>query len=153
MTDSVAQSWDHVDISCSFIHPAEGEPAEVIVPTAETQAAVREMLKDHFPEGPASAVESHKAYCEWRQANATIFFKADKDRPQIAEIGRRWRAFVNAWQNFNAKEQWMAGRVHARPELGSGMKFGQAQAMQRSSWRDRRTNARNSNDKAKERER
>jgi hypothetical protein len=149
----VAQSWDQVDLSCSFVHPAEGEPAEFIVPPAETRAAVREMLKDHFPEGPATAIESHKAYCEWRQANAGIFFKADKDRPQIAEIGRRWRAFLNAWQNFDAKEQWMAGRVHARPELGSALKFGRAQAMQKLSWRDRRTNARSSNNNTKERER
>jgi hypothetical protein len=55
------------------------------------------------------------------------FFKADKDRPQIEEIGRRWRGLVNAWQNFNSSEQWMAGRVHARPELWIGLTLARTQ--------------------------
>ena len=134
-------------------HTEHGEPSEMMVSPAETFEALRDMLKDHFPEGPAAAVESFEAYRDWRQANATIFFKAEKDRPQIADVGKRWRALVNAWENFRAKEQWMSGRVHARPDLELSLKLVKSRAMQKSSWRDRRTNtSRNSNDSAKERE-
>jgi hypothetical protein len=149
------QSWDHVEFECwPTPIPEGGEPFEVMVSPAETFEALRDMLKDHFPEGPAAAVESFEAYRDWRQANATVFFKADKDRPQIADVGRRWRALVNGWENFRAKEQWMSGRVHARPDLELGLKLVNSQAMQKSSWRDRRANAsRNSNDQAKKRER
>lgn len=153
MTDTAAQSWDHVDIPCSLLHPAEGEPAQTIVPTAETQAAVREMLKEHFPEGPGSAIESHKAYCEWQSANASVFFKAEKDRPQIADVGKRWRGFVNSWHNYASSQQWMLGRVHARPELGRGLNLNQAQTMQRSSWRERRNNGRDGGANTRTRER
>jgi hypothetical protein len=153
MTDDIAQTWDQVDIPLTFESPAEGEPGWELVSSAETRAAVREMLKDHFPEGPAAAIESHKAYCEWDSANAIIFFKADKDRPQIADVGRRWRGFVTAWRNYAAKEQWMMDRFHARPELEGGLRFTRARAVQKSPWRERRTNARSRNDNAKDGER
>ena len=58
MTDDIAQTWDQVDIPLTFKSPAEGEPGAELVSSTETRAAVREMLKDHFPEGPAAAIES-----------------------------------------------------------------------------------------------
>lgn len=125
--------WDRIDFQCRELTPADGELCVERVAPAMTAEAVKAMAMDHFPEGPASAVASLKAYEECQRDNAMIFFTAEKDRPQIAPEGRRWRAFVKAWDNFAAAEQWMSGRFHAEPQLRGSLNLGR-QVAEQSSW-------------------
>jgi hypothetical protein len=134
-----SSGWDNIEFGCKIYTAADGEPCERYATPAETSQELSKMAKDHFPEGPASAVEPHEAYCAWQAANVMIFFRAEKDRPQIPEVGRRWRAFAEAWSDRSSSEQWMMGRVLAVADLGRGLNLRhQVERQKPRSWRARR---------------
>lgn len=113
-----------------------------------TNIEVQEFGIEHFPEGPAAAIEPQRAWLAYKQSTAAekaalplkkqLFFQSKQPMPEAA---KRWDALVADWckRDFDL---WLSQqRSLAHVDFGKGINLTprRQQEAAKGSWRDRRS--------------
>lgn len=108
------RDWKRVKIHlypAAQTEPPE-EPVRVFVRTDRTAFQIRQMMQEHFPEGPLEAAKCHGEHRDWGRANAMKFFQP---KDPLTTGAQRWQSFLGAWGNKVIEAQ-SRGIKHAHGE-------------------------------------
>jgi hypothetical protein len=143
-------TWSNIDFGSQRIPKTEEERRMGIpeVPPEVTNIEVQEFAIEHFPEGPAAAIEPQKAWLAYKQSTAAekaalplkkqLFFQSKQPMPESA---KRWDALVADWcrRDFDL---WLSQqRSLAHVDFGKGINLTpqRQQEAAQGTWRDRRS--------------
>ena len=99
-------TWSDIDFGSQHIPKTKEERRLGIpdVPPEVTNIEIQEFAIEHFPQGPAAAIEPQKAWLAYKQSVAAekaalpfekqFFFELKQRMPDVA---KRWGAFVADW--------------------------------------------------------
>jgi predicted RNase H-like nuclease len=142
-------TWSDIDFGSRRIPKTEEERRMGIpdVSPEVTNIEIQEFAIEHFPEGPAAALEPQKAWLAYKQNTAAekaalplkkqLFFQSKQPMPEAA---KRWDALVADWckRDFDlwlSEQRWLA---HVDFEKGINLTPQRQQEAAPGSWRDRR---------------
>jgi predicted RNase H-like nuclease len=142
-------TWSDIDFGSRRIPKTEEERRMGIpdVSPEVTNIEIQEFAIEHFPEGPAAAIEPQKAWLAYKQNTAAekaalplkkqLFFQSKQPMPEAA---KRWDALVADWckRDFDlwlSEQRWLA---HVDFEKGINLTPQRQQEAAPGSWRDRR---------------
>jgi hypothetical protein len=143
-------TWSDIDFGSRRIPETEEERRMGIpdVSPEVTNIEIQEFAIEHFPEGPAAAIELQKAWLAYKQSVAAekaalpfekqFFFQSKQPMPELA---KRWSAFVADWcrRDFDL---WLSQqRSLAHVDFGKGINLTPQRQKEpaQGSWRDRRS--------------
>jgi hypothetical protein len=118
------------------------------VPPEVTNIEIQEFAIEHFPEGPAAAIEPQKAWLAYKQSVAAekaalpfekqFFFESKQPMPDVA---KRWGAFVADWcrRDFDLWLSQQRSLAHVDFEKEINLTPQRRQERARDSWRERRS--------------
>jgi hypothetical protein len=98
-------SWGDVRISCekpSGWHHPEDPPIKYESPRFVTEMKVKQMMKDHFPDGPRAAKRAQRAHWEWETEN---WRRSWHDRTPQNKDARRWEVFFTKVLKWTMDEE------------------------------------------------
>jgi predicted RNase H-like nuclease len=143
-------TWSDIDFGSRRIPKTEEERRMGIpdVSPEVTNIEIQEFAIEHFPEGPAAAIEPQKAWLAYKQSTAAekaalplkkqLFFQSKQPMPEAA---KRWDALVADWcRRFF--DLWLSQqRSLAHVDFGKGINLTpqRQQEPAQGSWRDRRS--------------
>jgi hypothetical protein len=142
--------WSDIDFGSRLIPKTEEERRMGIpdVSPEVTNIEIQEFAIEHFPEGPAAAIEPQKAWLAYKQSTAAekaalplkkqLFFQSKQTMPEAA---KRWDALVADWcrRDFDL---WLSQqRSLAHVDFGKGINLTPQRQKEpaQGSWRDRRS--------------
>jgi hypothetical protein len=142
-------TWSDIDFGSQHIPKTKEERRAGIpdVPPEVTNIELREFAIEHFPEGPAAAIEPQKAWLAYKQSVAAekaalpfekqFFFKSKQPMPELA---KRWDAFVVDWcrRDFDLWLSQQRSLAHVDFEKGINLTHQRRQECAQGSWRERR---------------
>jgi hypothetical protein len=130
-------TWSDIDFGSQHIPKTEEERRRGIpdAPPEVTNIEIQEFAIEHFPEGPAAAIEPQKAWLAYKQSVAAekaalpfekqFFFQSKQPMPELA---KRWSAFVADWcrRDFDL---WLSQqRSVAHVDFRKGINLGRVMA-------------------------
>jgi hypothetical protein len=142
-------TWSNIDFGSQHIPKTKEERRTGIpdVPPEVTNIELQEFAIEHFPEGPAAAIEPQKAWLVYKRSVAAekaalpfekqFFFQSKQPMPELA---KRWGAFVADWcrRDFDLWLSQQRSLAHVDFEKGINLTPQRRQECAQGSWRERR---------------
>jgi predicted RNase H-like nuclease len=142
-------TWSDIDFGSRRIQKTEEERRMGIpdVSPEVTNIEIQEFAIEHFPEGPAAAIEPQKAWLAYKQSTAAekaalplkkqLFFQSKQPMPEAA---KRWDALVADWckRDFDLWLSEQRSLAHVDFEKGINLTPQRRQECAQGSWRERR---------------
>jgi hypothetical protein len=143
-------AWSDIDFGSQHTPKTNEERRTGIpdVPPEVTNIEIQEFAIEHFPEGPAAAIEPQKAWLAYKQSVAAekaaapfekqFFFQSKQPVPELA---KRWGAFVadSCRRDFDLWLSQQRSLAHVDFEKEINLTPQRRQERAQDSWRERRS--------------